>query len=112
MGAPDDSGWQAGCCNGFAGQHGKTPEGPCKDVMNLIQVVKTIFFMAVLLLLVAMGVNNRRTVDFSLPPVLQQEVRQPAALMYFAFFAVGVVTGTVAALGGRKPSGGKSAKSA
>jgi uncharacterized integral membrane protein len=80
--------------------------------MNLIQVVKTIFFMAVLLLLVAMGVNNRRTVDFSLPPVLQQEVRQPAALMYFAFFAVGVVTGTVAALGGRKPSGGKSAKSA
>ena len=69
------------------------------------------FLMAVLLLLVMMGVNNRRTVNFSLPPVLKEEVRQPAAFMYFAFFAVGMVTGTVAALG-RKSSGTKSPKPA
>lgn len=74
--------------------------------MNLIKVLKTTFFMAVLLLLVVMGMNNRRTVDFNLPPVLKQEVRQPAALMYFAFFAVGVVTGTLGALGGGRSSGG------
>ncbi len=80
--------------------------------MNLIQVLKTGFFMVVLLFLVLMGVHNRRTVDFNLPPVLQEQVQQPAALMYFGFFAVGVVTGTIAALGQRKPSGGKSSKPA
>jgi hypothetical protein len=30
--------------------------------------------------------------------VLQQEVRQPAALMYFGFFAVGVLTGSLGPL--------------
>ncbi len=78
--------------------------------MNLIQVLKTLFFMVVLLFLVLMGVHNRRTVNFDLPPVLQEQVRQPAALMYFGFFAVGVVTGTIAALGNRKPSAGKQSK--
>jgi hypothetical protein len=80
--------------------------------MNLIQVLKTLFFMVVLLFLVLMGVHNRRTANLALPPVLREEVRQPAALMYFGFFAVGVVTGTIAALGARKPSGGKPSKPA
>ena len=57
--------------------------------------------MAVLLLLVVMGMYNRGTVDFQLPLLLHQEVRQPAALMYFGFFAVGVLTGTFGALGGK-----------
>ena len=61
--------------------------------------------MAVLFLLVVMGMYNRGTVDFQLPLLLHQEVRQPAALMYFGFFAVGVMTGTLAALG--KSSGSK-----
>jgi hypothetical protein len=65
-----------------------------------------------LLFLVLMGVDNRGTVNFQLPPVLQEEVRQPAALMYFGFFAVGVITGTLAALGQKKPSAGKSNKPA
>jgi hypothetical protein len=77
-----------------------------------MQVVKTVFFMGVLLFLVLMGVDNRGTVNFQLPPVLQEEVRQPAALMYFGFFAVGVITGTLAALGQRKPSAGKPNKPA
>jgi uncharacterized integral membrane protein len=80
--------------------------------MSAMQVVKTVFFMGVLLFLVLMGVDNRGTVNFQLPPVLQEEVRQPAALMYFGFFAVGVITGTLAALGQRKPSAGKPNKPA
>jgi len=71
--------------------------------MSLIRVLKTVFFMAVLLLLVLMGMYNRGKVDFQLPLLLHQEVRQPAALMYFGFFAVGVLTGTFAALGGKSP---------
>ncbi len=77
-----------------------------------MQVLKTAFFLVVLLFLVLMGVHNRAMVNFELPPVLQEGVRQPAALMYFGFFAVGVITGTLAALGQNKPSGAKPNKPA
>ncbi len=77
-----------------------------------MQVVKTVFFMGVLLFLVLMGVYNRGMVNFQLPPVLREEVRQPAALMYFGFFAVGVITGTLAALSQKKPSASKQNKPA
>jgi hypothetical protein len=66
-----------------------------------MMVLKTFFFMGILLFLVLMGLHNQRVVAFTLPPVLD-DIRQPAALMYFGFFAVGVVTGTIAALG-QKP---------
>jgi uncharacterized integral membrane protein len=83
--------------------------------MNAKLLFKTIFLIVVLLLLVLMGMNNPTSVTFKLPPVLPRHgVTQPAALMYFAFFAVGVLSGTVLTAGGGKGSGGagKASKSA
>jgi len=51
-----------------------------------------------------MGMNNRQTVGLSLPPILPKMQKMPAAIMYFAFFAVGVLSGTM--LTGGKKSGG------
>jgi hypothetical protein len=70
---------------------------------------KTLFLMVVLLLLVLMGLHNREIISFTLPPLLQQKVKQPAAIMFFAFFAVGVLTGTVLTAGSKKggSKGGK-----
>lgn len=73
--------------------------------MNAKLLLKTIFFILVLLLLVLMGMHNRGFVDFTLPPLLERTIKQPAALMYFAFFAVGVLTGTIMTAGGGKKSG-------
>ena len=70
--------------------------------MNAKLLFKTVFLIIVLLLLVMMGMNNLSKVSFSLPPLLPQKITQPAALMYFAFFAVGVLTGTVLTAGGGK----------
>jgi len=64
-----------------------------------IAVVTVIFF-----LLVLMGLHNRATVDFNLPPLLASQVEQPAALMYFAFFAVGLMTGAILCAGGGSSS--------
>ena len=78
-------------------------------LMNAKLLLKTIFSILVLLLLVLMGMHNRAAVDFTLPPVIKQAIRQPAALMYFAFFAVGVLTGTIMTAGTGKKSGGAKA---
>jgi uncharacterized integral membrane protein len=80
--------------------------------MNAKLLLKVIFLMVVLLLLVIMGMHNRGPVQFQLPPLFRS-VAQPAAIMYFAFFAVGVITGTVLTAGiGKKGAGsGKPAKS-
>jgi uncharacterized integral membrane protein len=81
--------------------------------MNAKLLLKTIFFILILLLLVLMGMHNRGAVDFTLPPLLDSVIKQPAALMYFAFFAVGVLTGTIMTAGtGKKGGGAKSAKAA
>ena len=79
--------------------------------MNFKLLAKTLFVIVVLLLLVLMGMYNRDGITFTLPPLLTQKIRQPAALMFFAFFAVGVLTGTILTAGtkkgGSKPPQGK-----
>jgi len=81
--------------------------------MNAKLLLKTIFFILILLLLVLMGMHNRVSVDFTLPPLIDKVVHQPAALMYFAFFAIGVLTGTIMTAGtGKKGGSAKSAKAA
>jgi uncharacterized integral membrane protein len=78
--------------------------------MNAKLLLKMLFIILVALLLVLMGMNNHHKVDFTLPPILNQVIQQPAALMYLAFFAVGLLTGTImtAGGGGKKGSGAKS----
>ena len=76
--------------------------------MSIKLLLRTIFLVLILLLLVIMGMNNRQTVGLSLPPILPKMQKMPAAIMYFAFFAVGVVSGTMLT-GGKK--GGACSKS-
>ncbi len=78
--------------------------------MNVKILLKSLFVVLVLLLLVLMGMNNRGLVDFVLPPLVPKVLRQPAALMYFAFFAIGFLTGTIVWAGGGK-KGGTSSRS-
>jgi uncharacterized integral membrane protein len=76
--------------------------------MNPKLLLKTIFVIAILSLLVIMGMNNRQDVDLSMPPLLNKKQSAPAALMYFGFFAVGVITGTIMIAGGGKRGSSKS----
>jgi uncharacterized membrane protein YciS (DUF1049 family) len=65
-------------------------------------LIKLVFVTGIFLLLVLIGLNNNVQVDFKLPLILKSEVKQPAALMYFGFFAVGLLTGAVLSIGSRK----------
>jgi uncharacterized integral membrane protein len=79
--------------------------------MNAKLLLKTVFLIVILLLLVLMGMSNRGSVSFALPPILDKSISQPAAIMYFAFFAIGVLTGTVLTAGIGKGGGGRSQSS-
>lgn len=79
--------------------------------MNTKLLLKSLLIVVVLALLVLMGMNNTGRVDFALPPLLPKRIQLPAALMYFACFAVGFLTGTLLWAGGGKravPSGARS----
>jgi uncharacterized membrane protein YciS (DUF1049 family) len=77
--------------------------------MNFKLIFKTLVILAVLALLVIMGLNNHQSATLSMPPILPRAQSQPAALRYFAFFALGFLAGSVVMAGG---AGKKSASSA
>jgi uncharacterized integral membrane protein len=74
--------------------------------MNTKLLLKTVLLIVLLLLLVLIGLNNRQSVEFLLPPLISKSVRLPAALMYFVCFAVGLLAGTLLTAGGGRKSGG------
>ena len=73
--------------------------------MNGKLMLKMVFLIVVLFLLVLMGMHNQRPISFSLPPLIKQDLTQPAAFMYLGFFAIGLITGTVLTAGGKKGGG-------
>jgi uncharacterized integral membrane protein len=78
--------------------------------MNPKLLLKTMLLIAILALLVIMGMNNRQTVELSMPPLIPKVQRFPAALMYFGFFALGVLSGTLLTAGGKGSRGSSKAK--
>lgn len=78
--------------------------------MNFKLIFKTLVIIAILSLLVLMGLTNPNTIELHLPRVKSEwptVVKQPAALMYFGFFGVGFLAGTIVMSGG----GGKRSSS-
>ncbi|MGO9200958.1 MAG: hypothetical protein ACLQM8_10525 [Limisphaerales bacterium] len=78
--------------------------------MNAKLMLKTLLLLAILLLLVIMGMNNPQSVDLRLPPVLSKAQKLPAALMYFGFFAIGLLSGTVLTASTKGGGGGGSSR--
>jgi uncharacterized membrane protein YciS (DUF1049 family) len=78
--------------------------------MNTKLLLKTVLVIAILLLLVIMGMNNRQIVELRMPPLLSQVEKLPAAFMYFGFFAIGLLSGTLLTAGGKGGGRGKSEK--
>ncbi len=79
--------------------------------MNPKLLLKTVFVIAILSLLVLMGMHNRGDATLTLPPLLQKTLHLQAALMYFGFFAIGVLTGTILTAGGGGKRGSSKSKS-
>jgi len=72
--------------------------------MNFKLLFKALLIIAVLALLVMMGMNNPQNATLALPPLLPKTktLELPACYMYFGFFAVGFVVGTLLMAGGKR----------
>lgn len=79
-------------------------------------VVKTIALLAILFVMVYVGMNNGHSIKFSFPIAgapATAPIDAPAAMIYFAMFAVGLLAGTILSFGsgsggaGKKAGGGK-----
>ena len=76
-------------------------------------VVKTIALLAILFVMLYVGMNNTHAVDFHFPlagTTAKQPLHASAALIYFGMFAVGLLAGTILAVGGGGGGKGKTAK--
>ena len=76
--------------------------------MNIKLILKTLFIIAVLALLVILGRSNPGSASLNMP-LLKEPFKLEAAYMYYGFFAVGFLCGTIMMSGGKK--GGGAAKS-
>ena len=63
---------------------------------------RAIVFLAMLFAFVYVGIYNTHSIKFSFPILDMKDVDKPAALIYFAMFAVGVVAGIALGAGGKK----------
>ena len=76
--------------------------------MSFKMLFRAIVFLLILFVVLYVGMNNTGSILFSFPLALQKDIHAPAALIYFAIFAIGVVDGTMLSFGG----GGGGKKSA
>ena len=64
-------------------------------------------FLAVTFVVVYIGMTNTGTISFRFPLLFDHDIKQPAAIIYFGVFAIGVIAGLMVLGGGS--GGGKSA---
>ena len=77
-------------------------------------VVKTLALLAILFVMLYVGMNNTRPIDFNFPiagTTAKDPIHASAALIYFGVFAVGLLAGTVLSLGGGSKGGKRSGAS-
>lgn len=73
-------------------------------------VVKTIALLAILFVMLYVGMNNTHAINFHFPvagTTAKAPIHASAALIYFGVFAVGLLAGTILAVGGGGSRGGK-----
>jgi hypothetical protein len=79
--------------------------------MSFSAVLKSIAFLAILFVMLYVGMNNPKTIEFNFPigTSFKDPIRAQAGMIYFGVFAIGVLAGTMlhGSGGKKKSSGGK-----
>ncbi|MBI5380650.1 MAG: hypothetical protein HZA31_02000 [Opitutae bacterium] len=76
--------------------------------MSIKLFLRTLVFLALLFVILYVGMTNTKEIDFWFPLASPKPIHQPAALIYFGIFAIGVLAGTMLGAGGGGKGGKKS----
>ena len=66
--------------------------------MSFSAVLKSIVFLGILFIMLYVGMNNPKPIDFHFPiagTTVKDPIHRSAAIIYFGVFAVGVLAGTM-----------------
>jgi len=72
--------------------------------------LRTLVFLALLLAVLYVGMNNTHQIDFFFPVLVKGKIHATAAILYFAMFAVGVLAGIALGAVRRSRTGGSDGK--
>jgi hypothetical protein len=76
--------------------------------MSIKLLLRTLVFLALLFVILYVGMTNPKEIDFYFPLISAKPnapvLHQPAALIFFGIFAIGVLAGTMINAGGGKRS--------
>jgi uncharacterized membrane protein YciS (DUF1049 family) len=70
--------------------------------MSFKVLLKVIIFLAILFVLLYIGMENRQSVDFYFPILLDKKWTDQAGIVFFVMFAAGVLAGALLTAGGGK----------
>jgi len=70
--------------------------------MNFKLILSGLVVLLLLFVVLYIGMNNTHSVDFNFPALPAKKISQPAAYVFFAIFAAGVLAGLLLR-GGAKP---------
>ena len=69
--------------------------------MNFKLLLRTLVFLGLLFVILYVGMTNPKEIDLWFPMASPKPLHQPAALIYFGIFAIGVLAGTMLHSGGK-----------
>jgi uncharacterized integral membrane protein len=75
--------------------------------MTFKSFLRTFVFLVMLFVVLYAGMYNTETISFSFPGVFESSIHKPAALIFYAIFAIGVLAGTMLHGGGKSKGSSK-----
>jgi len=63
--------------------------------MKIKALFRGVIVLALVFVALYVGMSNPQPIEFSFPLLMKQKISQPAALLFFGMFAIGLVAGVM-----------------
>ena len=75
-------------------------------------IVRALVFLSAMFLVIYIAMTNTANISLHFPLLLEKDIKQPAAFIYFGVFSIGVIAGLMLHGGGSQETEPKSSRGA